>query len=73
MGEREDLERYREVAARAALAAGRVILESPPPKPELKGRADYVTEVDRAAEQAIRAVLGKETAHIPVEIGRAHV
>lgn len=66
MGEREDLERYREVAARAALAAGRVILESPPPKPELKGRADYVTEVDRAAEQAIRAVLGKETAHIPV-------
>lgn len=66
MGEREDLERYREVAARAALAAGRVILESPPPKAELKGRADYVTEVDRAAEQAIRAVLGKETADIPV-------
>jgi myo-inositol-1(or 4)-monophosphatase len=66
VGEREDLERYREVAARAALAAGRVILDSPVPEAELKGHADYVTEVDRRAEQAVRAVLGKETPEIAV-------
>ncbi|MGH2712169.1 MAG: inositol monophosphatase family protein [Actinomycetota bacterium] len=66
MGEREDLERFREVAARAALAAGRVILDSPAPEVELKGRADYVTEVDRLAEEAAREVLGKETPGIQV-------
>lgn len=66
MSEREDLERYREVAARAAGAAGRVILESPTPRAELKGRADYVTEVDRAAEEAARAVLARETPGISV-------
>jgi myo-inositol-1(or 4)-monophosphatase len=66
MGEREDLERFREVAARAALAAGRVILDSPVPKAERKGRADYVTEVDRRAEEAVRDVLGKETPDLPV-------
>jgi myo-inositol-1(or 4)-monophosphatase len=61
VGEREDLERFREVAARAALAAGRVILDSPMPQAELKGHADYVTEVDRRAEEAVREVLAKET------------
>jgi len=61
VGEREDLERFREVAARAALAAGRVILDSPVPEAELKGHADYVTEVDRRAEEAVRDVLAKET------------
>ena len=66
MGEREDLERFREVAARAALAAGRVILDSPMPLAELKGGADYVTEVDRRAEDAVRAVLEKETPGIAV-------
>jgi myo-inositol-1(or 4)-monophosphatase len=66
MSEREDLERYREVAARAAGAAGRVILESPTPRAELKGRADYVTEVDRAAEEVARAVLARETPGISV-------
>ena len=66
MGEREDLERFREVAARASLAAGRVILDSPMPERELKGRADYVTEVDRRAEEAVREVLSKETPDIEV-------
>lgn len=66
MGEREDLERYREVAARAALAAGRVILDAPIPAAERKGRADYVTEVDRRAEQAVRDVLEKETPGVQV-------
>ncbi|MDQ4005599.1 MAG: inositol monophosphatase [Actinomycetota bacterium] len=66
MGEREDLERYREIAARAALAAGRVILTSPPPEPELKGYADYVTEADRAAERSVRGVLDRETPDISV-------
>lgn len=49
------------MAARAALAAGEVILGSPMPEAELKGHADYVTEVDRRAEQAIRDVMGRET------------
>jgi myo-inositol-1(or 4)-monophosphatase len=66
MGMREERERYREVAARAAGAAGRVILAGEPSEVSLKGRADYVTEVDRAAEEAARAVLAKETPAIPV-------
>ncbi len=61
MAEREELERLRQVATRAALGAGRVILEAPMPKAELKGRADYVTEVDRLAEKAVRDILEKET------------
>jgi myo-inositol-1(or 4)-monophosphatase len=66
VGEREDLERYREVAARASIAAGRVILDSPVPEAELKGQADYVTEVDRRAEEAVRHVLGRETPGVGV-------
>jgi myo-inositol-1(or 4)-monophosphatase len=66
VGQREDLERFREVAARAAGAAGRVILASEAPEAELKGRADYVTEVDREAERAARRVLGAETPKVPV-------
>ena len=66
MGEREDLERFRQVAARAALAAGRVILESPMPEAEKKGRADYVTEVDRRAEEAVRDLLDREAPGIGV-------
>lgn len=54
------------MAARAALAAGRVILESPTPEVERKGRADYVTEVDRRAEEAIRELLGAETPDLAV-------
>jgi myo-inositol-1(or 4)-monophosphatase len=74
VGEREDLERYREVAARAALAAGRVILDAPMPEAERKGRADYVTEVDRLAEEAVREVLEKESPGVQVlgeELGGA--
>lgn len=66
MGGREELERFRQVAARAALAAGRIILESPMPEAERKAYADYVTEVDRRAEEAVRDVLGKETPDIGV-------
>jgi hypothetical protein len=43
VGEREDLERFREAASRGALAADGIILSSQHPTPELKGRADYVT------------------------------
>ena len=66
VGSREDLERFREVAARAAGAAGGVILASEAPEAELKGRADYVTEVDREAERAARRVLSTETPEVPV-------
>jgi myo-inositol-1(or 4)-monophosphatase len=66
VGNREDLERFREISARAALAAGRVIVAAEAPQPELKGRADYVTEVDRAAERAAREVLDRESPGVPV-------
>jgi myo-inositol-1(or 4)-monophosphatase len=66
VGEREELERYREISARAALAAGRVILDSPMPERELKGYGDYVTEADRRAERAVREVLAKEAPDISV-------
>jgi myo-inositol-1(or 4)-monophosphatase len=66
VGEREELERLRGVAERAALAAGRVILDSPMPAAELKGRADYVTEVDRRAEEAVRGILERETPGVHV-------
>lgn len=36
------------------------------PEAERKGRADYVTEVDRRAEEAVREVLDKETPGIGV-------
>jgi myo-inositol-1(or 4)-monophosphatase len=66
VGERGELERLRHVAERAALAAGRVILDSPMPAAELKGRADYVTEVDRRAEERVRQILEEETPGIAV-------
>lgn len=66
MGHREDLERCREIAARATAAAGRVLLASDAPQPELKGRADYVTEADRAAERAIREILTAEEPGVAV-------
>jgi myo-inositol-1(or 4)-monophosphatase len=43
-----------------------VILDSPMPEAELKGRADYVTEVDRWAEEAVRDVLEKEAPGVQV-------
>jgi myo-inositol-1(or 4)-monophosphatase len=66
VGEREELERFREIAARAALAGGNVIRQAGPTEAEQKGRGDYVTEVDRAAERAIRSVLESETPELPV-------
>jgi myo-inositol-1(or 4)-monophosphatase len=66
VGKREDRERFREVAARAALAAGRVVRDSDAPQAELKGRADYVTEVDRAAELAAREIIDRETPGVEV-------
>ena len=54
------------MAARSALAAGRLILDSPTPEVERKGRADYVTAVDRRAEEAVRDVLAKETPELTV-------
>jgi myo-inositol-1(or 4)-monophosphatase len=54
------------MAVRAAQAAGRVILESPAPEVERKGRGDYVTEVDRRAEETVRQLLGKESPDLPV-------
>ena len=66
MGEQEELERYREIAARAAGTAGAVIRRSGPAEAETKGRGDYVTEVDRAAERAIRSVLEAETPALPI-------
>jgi myo-inositol-1(or 4)-monophosphatase len=66
VSEGRDLDRFRDLAGRAAEAAGRVILEAPPARPELKGRADYVTEVDRRAEETVRDLLGRETPEIPV-------
>jgi myo-inositol-1(or 4)-monophosphatase len=66
VGERDDLERFREIAVRAALAGGAIIRDAGPARAEVKGRGDYVTEVDRSAERAIRAVLEKETPDVPV-------
>ncbi|HEX2024798.1 MAG TPA: inositol monophosphatase family protein [Actinomycetota bacterium] len=74
MGEREDLERFREVAARAAVAAGEVVLAADRPAAELKGKADYVTAADRAAEEAARAVFDHEAPGVAVvgeELGGA--
>jgi myo-inositol-1(or 4)-monophosphatase len=66
VGEHDDLERLRETAVRAALAAGSIIRDAGPTRAEVKGRGDYVTEVDRSAERAIRAVLEAETPDLPV-------
>jgi myo-inositol-1(or 4)-monophosphatase len=56
----------RDVAVGAALEGGRVILDGLPEDIEPKGRADYVTPVDRASEAAIRAVLAGHDPGIPV-------
>lgn len=66
MGERDDLEGLRQIAVEAALAAGAIIRDAGPARAEVKGRGDYVTEVDRSAERAIRAVLETETPELPV-------
>lgn len=56
-----------ELAERAAVRGGELVAgEGPPPVAEAKGAGDYVTEVDRASELAIREVLGEGTPDIPV-------
>lgn len=56
-----------ELADRAALRGGALLArEGPGPVVESKGAGDYVTEVDRASERAIREVLGEGTPDIPV-------
>lgn len=65
-----DLERLRDVALRAALAGDAVVRDSTARGAALatrsKGFGDYVTAVDRAAEEAILAVLHREVPDIPV-------
>ena len=59
----------REAAARAAETGGRVVREGVGLRsvPEEKGLpGDYVTEIDRASELAIREVLGGATPGVPV-------
>jgi len=64
-----DLERLRDVALRAARAGDRVVLDATARGTALgtqvKGHGDYVTAVDRAAEQAILKVLHREAPDIP--------
>jgi myo-inositol-1(or 4)-monophosphatase len=56
-----------ELAERAAVRGGELVAgEGPAPVAEAKGAGDYVTEVDRASERAIREVLGAGTPDIPV-------
>lgn len=56
-----------ELAERAAVRGGALVAkEGPAPETETKGTGDYVTEVDRASERAIREVLGEGTPDIPV-------
>jgi myo-inositol-1(or 4)-monophosphatase len=65
-----NLERLRDIALRAARAGERVILASARSDAALqtaaKGHGDYVTAVDRAAEEAILEVLHREAPEIPV-------
>jgi myo-inositol-1(or 4)-monophosphatase len=64
-----DLERLRDVALLAARAGDAVVLDATARGASLhtqtKGHGDYVTAVDRAAEQAILAVLHREAPDIP--------
>jgi myo-inositol-1(or 4)-monophosphatase len=56
-----------ELAERAAVRGGALVARhGPAPTAEAKGPGDYVTEVDRASERAIREVLGEGTPDLPV-------
>lgn len=56
-----------ELAERAALRGGELVAgEGTDPVAEAKGAGDYVTDVDRASEQAIREILREGTPDIPV-------
>jgi myo-inositol-1(or 4)-monophosphatase len=66
-------ERFRDLARRAALEGGRVIRHSPEAPVEIreKGAGDYVSGVDRAAEDAMTALLSEEAPDIRV-VGEEH-
>jgi myo-inositol-1(or 4)-monophosphatase len=56
-----------ELAERAAVRGGELVAEEgTDPVAEAKGAGDYVTDVDRASERAIREILGEGTPDIPV-------
>lgn len=57
-----------DLAERAARLGGRVIVEAAGPggTVQAKGAGDYVTEVDRASERAIGALLAAETPDVPM-------
>ena len=61
-----DRARARDLAREAAVVGGRVVRETDLESVELKGRADYVTHVDREAEKAIREVLADGPGDVPV-------
>jgi myo-inositol-1(or 4)-monophosphatase len=63
-----DLARYRDLAVRAALEGGRVILGARGGVGEVraKGAGDYVTEADRASERAIGEIIREGAPGIPV-------
>src|SRR5437870_5925944 len=67
--ELDDLDRLRSVAEEAAAIGARVVAEadrSSPARSEAKGQGDYVTDVDRRSEVAIRAFLERATPDVPV-------
>jgi myo-inositol-1(or 4)-monophosphatase len=65
----EELDRLRAIAAEAAGIGAQVVAEAAGRARgagEVKGQGDYVTEVDRQSEAAIRAFLERTTPDIPV-------
>ncbi len=63
----DGLERFRDVAERAArVGAGVVASARRPEAVDAKAAGDYVTEVDRASEDAIRAFLAGATPDVPM-------
>lgn len=61
-----ELSQAARVAERAARAAGAIIRDRRADQVRHKGAVDLVTEVDLAAEEAIRAILEQDTPGVPV-------
>ena len=64
-----DLTHLREVAEQAASIGAHIVAEAAKPSGvggELKGEGDYVTDVDRQSESAVREFLERSTPDIPV-------
>lgn len=68
MDQASDLGGYRDLAVRAVIGGGRIIREAGggPQWVEAKAAGDYVTEVDRAAEEAIGGILREGAPRISV-------